>query len=230
MRTTIALLLAVFVAPFASAQLKFEKETVELVATQSDNSVKGEFAFKNEGSYAVTVKKLETSCQCTTAQLDQKTYKPGESGKIRTEFTIGTHEGTVVEKFITLTTDDAKHDTNLLKLQTTVPKLFEVERRFTFWKPGEAKAPKTVNIKIVAKDPIKLTAATPESDKLSADLKEITPGREYQVTITPADTSTPLTQRIDLATDLKTDKNILPIYMRIGTEEADIAPATQPAK
>ncbi|HTL27714.1 MAG TPA: DUF1573 domain-containing protein [Tepidisphaeraceae bacterium] len=227
MRTTIILLFLLVFAPLAFAQLKFESETVKLTATQNDNSVKGEFKFKNEGKYAVTIKNLETSCSCTTAALAKKTYQPGESGTISTEFTIGQHDGQVVEKMIYVTTDDLKHEMEILTLQTDVPKLFEIERKFTYWKPGEARTPKTVKIKVVAKDPIQLTAVKPESDKLSAELKEITPGREYQVTITPNDTSKALTQRIDVATNLATDKKIVPLYLRIGEEYSDVLPATQ---
>jgi hypothetical protein len=192
--------------------------------------VTGEFPFKNVGDYPITIKKIETSCSCTTAKIDGKTFKPGESGEVVATFTIGKHDGQVVEKYIYVTTDDAKHPAPKLTLQTNVPKLFEISRIFTYWSPGEATTPKTVDIKVVAKDPIKLTSVKPESDKLSAELKEITPGREYQVTITPADTSHALTQRIDVITNLKTDKKTLPIYMRIGTEYTDTLPATQAAQ
>lgn len=228
MRIPVVVSIILISAPFAFAQLKFDKTIVELSATQNDNTVKGDFTFKNDGDYPVTIKKLETSCSCTTAALDKKTYQPGESGTIKSEFTIGHHEGEVVEKYITVTTDDAKHETNQLTLRTSVPKLFDIERKFTYWKPGEAKTPKTVKIKVVAKDPIQLISAKPESDKLSADLKEISPGREYQVTITPADTSQALTQRIDITTNLNTDKKIIPLYLRIGEGYSDVLPATQP--
>jgi hypothetical protein len=229
MRTTIILLFVFMFSPVALAQLKFDKTALELSATQNDNTVKGDFTFKNDGNYPLTIKKLETSCSCTTAALDKKTYQPGESGTIKSEFTIGHHDGEVVEKFITVTTDDVKHETNQLTLRTTVPKLFDIERKFTYWKPGEAKTPKTVKIKVVAKDPIVLTSAKPESDRLSAELKEISPGREYQVTITPADTSRALTQGIDIATNLNTDKKIITLYLRIGEEYSDVLPTTQAA-
>ena len=47
----------------------------------------------NEGQTAVTNESLKPSCGCTTAELEKKTYAPGEKGEVRARFDIGQRVG-----------------------------------------------------------------------------------------------------------------------------------------
>ena len=75
--------LALCALPFsASAELSWKKPIQSFQCTIDDKNVEVHFAFKNTGQTPVTIKDLHTSCGCTTAKLDKKSYAPGESGEV----------------------------------------------------------------------------------------------------------------------------------------------------
>jgi len=59
----------------------------------SDAAVEAGFAFRNAGDAPVTITGVRTSCGCTAAALEQKTYAPGESGRIDVRFGFGARTG-----------------------------------------------------------------------------------------------------------------------------------------
>ena len=100
-----ASLVAALSATFAHAELRWQQMAVEVLAKPAEQSAVVDFAFTNEGSQAVTIQSVQTSCGCTTAALDKKTYAPGEAGKIPVTFNFGDRVGEQI-KYITLRTDD----------------------------------------------------------------------------------------------------------------------------
>ena len=71
------------------AALQWPAPQFEHAGQASESQVAHEFAFTNAGPAPVTIDAVRTNCGCTTTQLAQRTYAPGESGSIRAEFAYG---------------------------------------------------------------------------------------------------------------------------------------------
>lgn len=102
----------------AFAELKWENAHVTTDAAPGEEVVTLRYPFKNEGEAPVTIKKISPVCGCTTADLEKKTYAPGEKGEIVAYFTIGKRTGTQSKRII-IRTDDGKKDT--LRFTVKIP-------------------------------------------------------------------------------------------------------------
>ena len=131
---TIALCLTCSVT--AHAQLSWSTRSLERQATPADEQVVVEYPFVNPTDHPITITSLHTSCGCTTAALDKKTYQPQEKGGITATFTIGEREGEQ-NKSIVVQTDDPAESTVILRLKVRVPVRWEMSSRFLYWKAKE---------------------------------------------------------------------------------------------
>ena len=104
-----------FLAVPLRAELVWEKAIQNFHRLPSDGSLETKFAFRNGGTTIGTVRKVRTSCGCTSAKLGKDTYAPGESGEsgeISVRFTFGDRKGPN-RKIITVITDDQPEPTEL---------------------------------------------------------------------------------------------------------------------
>src|SRR5262245_44948136 len=90
-RPILVVLLASLAA--AHADLSWEKPVQEFHLIPEDKAAVAHFAFKNTGNEPVTIKRVTTSCGCTSAKLTKNTYAPGESGDIEVKFVFGLRRG-----------------------------------------------------------------------------------------------------------------------------------------
>ena len=74
-------------------KLSWEDQRFETEAGVSDKQAISGFQFSNNGDYPITITSVKTSCGCTTAGLDKKTYQPGENGTITATFEFGQRIG-----------------------------------------------------------------------------------------------------------------------------------------
>ena len=77
----------------ARGELLWESSVQEFERAPGDGSVEAHYGFKNIGSTPVTILRISSSCGCTVAQTDKKTYLPGESGQITARFSFGNRKG-----------------------------------------------------------------------------------------------------------------------------------------
>lgn len=106
------------------------------------SKVETSFEFKNNGDAPLQILEVTTSCGCTSADLKQKTYRPGESGKIPVTFNSQTFEGKITKR-ITVSTNDKAAPKTVLTIQGTI--LTDVQATpsalvFTNAKPNQANA------------------------------------------------------------------------------------------
>jgi len=92
--TAIAFGLTFAAALPALADLEWETQRINHTASIADDKAEVAFKFTNTGDKPVTIESVRTSCGCTTAELDKKTYAPGGSGKVTTTFAFGDRTGT----------------------------------------------------------------------------------------------------------------------------------------
>lgn len=79
-----------------------------------------DFPFRNDGDRAVTLVSVDTSCRCLSVDIPRKIYAPGETGDLRVAFAVGGGTG-LLEKSVTVTTDEARAEPVRLVLRVTVP-------------------------------------------------------------------------------------------------------------
>lgn len=87
LRRTAILLLMALSAALAVAQLSWRAASYDFgTIKEADGKVSHSFAFVNDGTDTVEVKRTRSSCGCTTATLERTVIAPGDSGILRVEF------------------------------------------------------------------------------------------------------------------------------------------------
>ena len=167
--------------------LVWEKSDADLIVNDPEQaSTSADFAFRNESNRSVTVVKVTTSCGCTTASLDKKTYAPGERGKIAVTVAIAGHTG-MLQRFVYVATDDQPPNAipAMLTVRLDIREYLYIEPRMVFWSRGDSGTEKTITC----------TAGTTRSviiRKLEADhpdftfrIETVEEGRKYLIFLKP---------------------------------------------
>ena len=188
---------------FAGA-LVWEKSDAQIVVDGPDQpSVRTDFAFRNAGNRPVTVVKLTTSCGCTTADLEKKTYAPGESGKVAVAVATGGHTGKQ-ERFVTLSTDEPPPDDvpTRLTVRLNIREYVSIEPRMVFWAPGDAGVERTITCTAGTTRSVtieRLEAAHPD---FAIRIEAVEPGREYRIHLKPVSGGRAAAVVLKLVTDV----------------------------
>ncbi len=198
-------LLTLLPSALAFGELKLNVERVEVKPKPEDEVVNVEFGFKNLGTKPVTIQSLESGCHCLSSSLDKRTYAAGEAGKGKAEFKIGSFTGQH-EKIITVTTDDPAQPEWIIPFLVDIPEVVSIEPKNVQWWLNEDPSPKPITVKMTGTDPMKITNITSTREAVGFTWKEITPGREYTVTVTPKSTAEVIIGALKLETDSKIPK------------------------
>ena len=145
------------------------------------------FEFKNRSSKPVTIRDLETSCDCLDATTDLKVYVPGAAGIIKARFTVGDRIG-LYERIITVVTDEPASPTRLV-MQIEVPPAALLVPRSIAWQLNEIAAEKSIELRPAAGLDIAFTQAEPTNDAFTVRLVTVEPGRHYLLYLKPRDTT-----------------------------------------
>jgi hypothetical protein len=95
----------------------------------SDTLALGEIRFMNHGSTPMSIKRVETSCGCTVANLDKLTYNPGEEGKISVHFNTKGYSG-LTRKTVTIYLEKGTPSSVRIVLQVKVTPKMEITPQF----------------------------------------------------------------------------------------------------
>jgi len=90
-----------------AAKVKFENTTYNFGTIKEGQKADYEFKFKNEGKTDLILRKVTTSCGCTTTTPKEMTVKPGDSSSIKIVFDSTGKKGTQ-NKTVTVITNDPK--------------------------------------------------------------------------------------------------------------------------
>jgi len=244
------LLIFIFLLGLSSAGrggLAFDADVVQETAKASEQAHKVVFRFKVVGEKPITIKEVQLTCGCLSAAADKTTYAPRESGTITAFMTLGSFEGEVT-KSIYVHSDDPTGPRRQLQMKITIPKLMEISPDVTTWQVGDAPVPKTISVKVLYEKPIEVTGVISTREKFTAEVKEITKGREYQIVLSPETTAEPVLGALRLTTtcDVPRYKNRLVFFNVVrpsaatpgrrappsaaarGTATANVPPVTTP--
>lgn len=206
MKRALVISLFSFLLPVHSqAELKLDVERVPVKPKPEDEVVKVEFSFKNTGTKPVTIVGLESGCACLSASLDKRSYAPGEAGKGQAEFKVGSFVGQH-EKILKVTTDDPAQTEWEVAFLLDVPEVVSIEPKNVQWWIGEQPSPKPIVVKMTGEEPMKITNITSTRETVDFTWKEVKPGREYTITVTPKTTADVVIGALKIETDSKIPK------------------------
>lgn len=198
----ISLLTVWGLAPAVQAGLEFEQPVQKASVKIEDAEIGTKFKFRVTGDKPVKIIDIRTFCSCVRAQtLDGKLeYKPGETGTIDAAFEVGGFEGEL-KKEVVITTDDAAAPESRLVLEVSIPPLFQITPAQLIWKVGEPAEAKVVSVKVLGDKTVNVTAAVSSRDTVTTAVKQITEGKEYEITVKPSVTDAKLLGLVRIETN-----------------------------
>ena len=182
------------------AQLKWEQPKQTFAPRPGDKSVTAKYRFTNIGASPITIIDVRPSCGCTTATLAKKIYASGESGEIDAKFNFAGHIGHQ-EKWIYVTTTLPGTEPALLSLAVDIPPEVTIQPEFVIWRIGDPPQSKTMRVIVPDGFPTKMVAAQADNPAMQVRLREIRAGKEWEIKVTPASTSTPVKTIVSIRSD-----------------------------
>jgi Protein of unknown function (DUF1573) len=198
MRSLLLVLLAL--STNAIAQLRWEDPEQKVTAGATDQFVVAKYQFTNTGNYPVTIIEVQPSCGCTTVQLAKKEYAPGESGELAARFDIAGRSDRQ-EKSIVVLTKDTINQPITLRLLVTIPEAVRIEPGVVFWRLGDEPKPKVIRVTVAEDFPAKIVSIKSNNSEMRVDLRDVTPKKEVEVTVTPQNPGQPAAATLIIKTD-----------------------------
>jgi len=170
----------------ARAQLKFDETTIELHPTVSDQNAVAHFKYKNTGSKPIHINSVNTSCGCTVATLKSNDVPAGDSGEITATLNFGGHTG-MLNKTVTVTTDDTNQPQTILTLRAKIPMLLQIQPIFVWWKQDEEAKPKTITVTADADAPVKKINVVSSDPEIATKVEAGSGPKEWKIDVSPKD-------------------------------------------
>jgi hypothetical protein len=184
-------------AASAYAGIEWQQKTIEAAAGFNQQDVKAGFVFRNTGDRPVTITSVNSNCDCTTAELEKKTYAPGESGRINVMFEIGDYTGQH-DAHILVTTDTPSVPPTDLVLRVGIPEYLRLEPRITQWRVGGDAAAKTIVCTALEKQSIDVTEVQSTDPSMITHIEALERGRKYAIHLQPTSTANYVVATIQL--------------------------------
>ena len=170
----------------AHAGLTWAQKKVELEADAGTEVLEAHFHFTNDGAVPVDIRQVESSCGCTTAELVQRHYEPGQTGEIVARYTVAGHMGTQTKTLAVLSSDRAAPTT--LTLAIHIAEIARLQPAFVTWAHDEPRTPKTITLDMLQAVAPRDVNVESSSTEVSAELRTVVKDRKYQLVVTPAGT------------------------------------------
>lgn len=204
----LAVLALALPATIARAEMVLDLKIIPVKPKPEDETIKVDFTFRNTGKKPVKILGLESACSCLSAELDRAVYEPGSSGTGKAEFKVTSFVGKH-EKVVTATTDDPAQPEWVIPFELEVPEVISIEPRTLQWWVGGEDDAKQMTVKVLSEAPIKVTNVIAMREGVDLSWKEVTPGREYTVTVKPRSTAEVILGAVKIETD-----SSIPKYQR----------------
>jgi hypothetical protein len=173
--------------------------------------VKYVFVVSNAGDQTLLITKVSPGCHCTTAGAWAHQVEPGKTGEIPIQFDSGNFRGDVT-KNITVSSNDKLTPNLSLYLRGTVWRAIDVSPQFAYinvMPDAPSNSTTVVHINNQSDQPVTLSEPTSANGKFKAELKTITPGKEFEVIVTAVP---PLASGNNTGTiSLKTSSSNMPV-------------------
>ncbi len=184
MLRVVLVVLVVGFAACARAGFHWEKELLCCAAAPGTGKVTARFAFTNTGKTAVKVLDLKSTCGCTVATLERRTFAPGESGEVVAVYSTAGRKG-LHEAVLTVKTDDPVEEETRLRLRVLVQEAVVAQPTFLLWEKGEARVSKRVSVQVTDGFGVKGVEAVSATPGVDARLVGSKGGGAYELVVTP---------------------------------------------
>jgi hypothetical protein len=179
-------------APVPSAsegrpRIQFNATAYDFGRVKAGDPVEHTYTFTNIGTGLLRITEVNPQCGCTTAKPWSREVQPGQTGQIPVQFKSDGFFGSV-RKTVSIRCNDTSQPTTVLEIKGTVWKPVDVEPQMAYLnvlaeRQGNAKS----LVRIVNNMPEPLVLSRPESNgkQFTAELRTITPGKEFELTVRP---------------------------------------------
>lgn len=208
-----------WVAARADAELTWAKKVVEVKADARTTVVEAKFHFTNTGKHAVDIRQIESSCGCTTVELEQRHYEPGASGDIIARYTLGSHVG-LQTKTVSVASNDREEPT-MLTLAVQIPEILRITPPFVSWKHGEEAKGKQITLELLQDTPIKDISVQSSNVGMDVKMETLVKGRKYRLDITPAQTDQVLFATLSIHCQYGDEDKIFRAYATVKPVQAN---------
>jgi len=198
------LLALVLTTAMARGGLNFPEILKEVQAPADAKSVTTDFEFSNDGDKPVKIRHYDAACSCMSVQVQggKLDYAPGDKGLIRTAFELGNFAGEI-DKMVMIWLEGDRDDQPSIRLTVRVhiPELVKLEPKTLRWSVGTKPASQSFKIHIFNDKPIKILNVTNTNENFRQELLTLTPGKEYELKVTPVELATPCIGILRVETD-----------------------------
>jgi len=159
---------------------------------KSGDPVTYTYFFTNTGDQLLEISHVQPQCGCTAAGNYSRKVEPGQTGEIPIQFNTANY-GAPVIKTITVASNDKSQPVAVLQLKGTVWKPIELTPPYTILNilPDTPNPSAVVRIRNNMEQPLELMEPVSSNPAFTATLKTNTPGKEYQLTLSPRPPLTP---------------------------------------
>ncbi len=178
--------LALLLTAGSASALEWKTQQLTIKASPLDRTAQTTFDFKNTGTKTVTIKSVDTSCDCLDARPSAKTFAPGASGQIIAHFTLGDRFGSY-SRTIIVSTDEGGEAT-ALTVGVEIPEAATLSPRVVEWKLNAAATEQAVEIVVTPGVQLTINEATCTSDAFQFRLETLEAGKRYCLRISPKST------------------------------------------
>lgn len=178
--------------------LEWESRTQQISTGPFQSAADIVFSFKNTSAQPVTIRSLQTNCDCLDASTDQKTYQPGQSGRLTARFTVGDRLG-VYQRSITVETDETTDATTHLSVSIDVPETVAFSQRTVAWRVGGPAKEQTIFLRPTPGLALDFHTAQATNEDFVVHLKTIKTGELYRLSVKPKSTKKPANAAIRIS-------------------------------
>jgi hypothetical protein len=166
-------------------RMKFLTNEYDFGKIVSGEQVKYAFVVSNAGDQTLVISRVAPGCHCTSVLNHCDKVEPGKTGEISLQFDSGAFHGPITRS-IAVTSNDKIAPVQTVYLKGTIWRPIEVNPQFAYITVGSetaSNASTIVHISVQYDKPVTLSDPTSVNGAFKAELKPITPGKEYDLTI-----------------------------------------------
>jgi hypothetical protein len=165
--------------------ISFDNTSKDFGKVTEGQLLKHIFRFTNKGSVQLEILKVESSWGCTAALLSAKQIAPGQAGEI--EVSVKTEGISVVNKAVTVTTNDPRQQRIVLTLRAVIEPEFQLSERSVYFGnvPSGQGVTREVTVTIPPGKSASLTNVSSTDQYVSAKLEAVpnSNGKQYTITV-----------------------------------------------
>ena len=187
MKSLLTFALTLALAALPAAALDWKTTHVELTTAPLQKTTETSFEFTNPSDKPVTIRGVDSSCDCLDATASAKVIAPGAAGRIHAKFTVGDRFG-IYQRTIIVSTDEGTAPV-ALTIQLDVPEAATLTPRSVEWKIGAPATEQAVEIAVTPGLELTISNVQATSDAFTSRLETVEPGRRYRLHLAPKTTA-----------------------------------------